>query len=206
MISCPGCRGSIRFEETGSWAVVCSGCAALILRDGARHEASAFQMPLVEDLSPLRIGTAGAVNGAYFKITGRIRVEGQRGYRNFWSMKGDTPYSWLLQAYGNYALMASEDALVAPSVFKHVVPGKKLKMDGGFDLEALDTKFKYAWEGEIMRQLPIPWDIELEGGEPGGGRVLILVDHSREARALKGVGVEFNELRLENPSALAQWS
>jgi hypothetical protein len=163
-------------------------------------------MPLVEDLSPLRVGTEGTVNDAYFKITGRIRVEGQRGYRNFWSMKGDTPYGWLLQAYGNYALMALDHALMAPTVFKHVDPGKKLKMEGDFNLEALDTKFKYAWEGELMRQLPIPWDIELEGGDPGGGRVLILVDHSREARALKGVGVEFNELRLVNPPVLAQWS
>lgn len=206
MLACPGCHGSIRFEETGSWAVVCPVCDALVLRDGTRHAASTDHMPLVEDLSPLQIGAKGTMNELYFKITGRIRVEGQRGYRNFWSMKGDTPYTWLLQAYGNYALMALDEALVPPKAFKGVDPGKKLKIDGGFELEALDNRFKYAWEGELMHQLPLPWDIELEGGEPGGGRVLILVDRSRDARALKGVSIEFNALRLENPNAWAQWS
>jgi len=147
----------------------------------------------------------GFVNDKYFKITGRIRVEGQKGYRNFWSIKGDGNFTWLLQSFGNYALMTMDDMLVAPKVFKNVSPGKDLKIEGGFVLEALDNKFRYAWDGEIMEPLPIPWDIELDAGGSGGKRLLILVGRSREAHALKGLGLEFKALQVENPPGFAQW-
>lgn len=205
-VPCPGCKASVRFEHPGSWAVVCASCAALVLRDGTRHPGSASQMDLVEDISPLRVGCAGQVEGKYFRVTGRVRVEGQRGYRNFWSIKGDTPYAWLLQAFGTYAMVAMDQAPVPPTVFRKVSPGGELKMDGGYQLEMLDNQFRYAWEGEIMQPLPIPWDIEVEAGDPSGGRLLILVDRSKEACMLKGMGLNFPDLRLENPPTLAQWS
>lgn len=206
VVNCPGCTAPLRFEHVGSWARACKACEALVLRDGTRYPAGADQMTLVEDLAPVRVGDVGKLNGAYFMVTGRVRAEGQRGYRNFWSLKGDIAYTWLLQAVGNYALVNVSDPVVPVSVFRNVAPGRPLKLDGDLELEVLDNRFRFAWEGELMHPLPLPWTIEMEAGDPDGGRALLLVDSTGVAQMLKGIGPEFVELGLEDPAPLARWT
>jgi hypothetical protein len=163
-------------------------------------------MTLVEDLAPVRVGDVGKLNGAYFRVTGRVRAEGQRGYRNFWSLKGDIAYIWLLQTFGNYALVNVSDPVVPVNVFRNVAPGRPLNIDGDLELEVLDNRFRFAWEGELMHPLPLPWTIEMEAGDPDGGRALLLVDSTGAAQMLKGIGPEFVELGLEDPAPLARWT
>ncbi len=207
-VTCPGCRTVLRFEHSGSWALVCAQCEALVLRDGTRFAGATVDMKMVEDLSPLRVGSAGTWNEKPFRVIGRVRVESERGYRNYWSLRGEVPYAWLAQSFGNYALVGTSVEKVDKEAVRGAKPTRSLKLDEGepYHVEMLDNRFRYAWEGELMVPLPIPWSIEIEAGRPPDGKAILLVDKASQVHALIGVMVEFTELRIENPPALGQWT
>jgi hypothetical protein len=70
----------------------------------------------------------------------------------------------------------------------------------------LDNRFRHAWEGELMKPLPMPWSIEIEAGRPPNGKAILLVDKATNVHALIGEMVEYTDLRIENPPALGQWT
>jgi hypothetical protein len=165
-------------------------------------------MPIVEDLSPLRVGSIGTWDQQPFRVTGRVRVESGRGYRNFWSLQGDVPYAWLAQAFGNYALVGVSTEHTAKDAVRGAKPTRSLMLDAGepYHVELLDNRFRYAWEGELMVLLPMPWSIEIEAGRPPEGKAILLVDKASGVHTLIGEMVEYADLRIENPPALGQWT
>jgi hypothetical protein len=165
-------------------------------------------MPMVEDLSPLRVGSAGTWNEKSFRVTGRVRVESERGYRNYWSLRGELPYAWLVQAFGNYALVGVSTKQVEKDDVRGAKPTRSLQIDEGepYHVEMLDNRFRYAWEGELMAPLLMPWSIEIEAGRPPGGKAILLVEKASNVHALIGEMVEYVDLRIENPPALGQWT
>jgi LSD1 subclass zinc finger protein len=207
-VTCPGCRTELRFEHSGSWALGCAKCDALVLRDGTRFPGATVDMPMVEDLSPLRVGSAGTWNEKQFRVTGRVRVESERGYRNYWSLRGDVPYAWLAQAFGTYALIGLSAEKVEKDEVRGAKPTRSLKLDPGepYHVEMLDNRFRHAWEGEMMKPLPMPWSIEIEAGRPPNGKAILLVDKATNVHALIGEMVAYTDLRIENPPALGQWT
>jgi hypothetical protein len=207
-VSCPGCKRELRFEHSGSWALGCAKCDALVLRDGTRFPGGTVDMPMVEDLSPLGVGSAGTWREKSFRVTGRVRVESERGYRNYWSLRGELPYAWLVQAFGNFALVGASTGKVDKDDVRGAKPTRSLRIDEGdpYHVEMLDNRFRYAWEGELMMPLPMPWSIEIEAGRPPEDKAILLVDKATNVHALMGVMVGYADLRIENPPALGQWT
>lgn len=208
VVNCPGCTSAMRFSYEGSWAVVCAKCDALVLRDGSRYAGATVNMPMVEDLSPLRIGNVGRVGDAEFRITGRVRVETERGHRNFWSVRGQVAFQWITQAFGGYALMAAHPGTPPKEDIRGIRPLRTLRIDetGKYQVEMLDRSPRYAWQGELMHALPMPWEVEVEAGRDPAGKALLLIVRSGKITVLAGTMVEFAELRIAEPTALAQWT
>lgn len=206
---CSGCGTAVKFDHDGSWASVCTDCYGLVRRSGERLGAGMRTMPIVQDLSPMRVGTIGKHDGREFRITGRIRVEGDNGYRNYWSLKGrDLPYRWLVHAYGNYALMQKGDRALETKAIRGIKPTATLKMeqDHAFIIEMLDSAFRFAWEGEIMEALSVPFAIEVEAGHQPDAKLLVHMNEAKQVEHLIGVTVEFADLHFENAPQLGQWT
>lgn len=207
-IACNGCHAPVKFDHDGSWASVCTNCYGLVLRSGERLGAGQRTMPIVPDLSPMRIGTYGKYQDQEFRITGRIRVVGDNGYRNYWSLKGrDLPYRWLVHAYGNYALMRKEPLALEARAIKGIKPAASLQVGEGlaYIIEYLDSAFRLAWEGEIMDPLMLPFAIEVEAGRAPNDKLLVHMSEERTLELLTGVTVDFEELHFDNAPQLAQW-
>ena len=208
VVNCPGGTNSLRFVHEGSWAIVCVQCDALVQRGGTRYPGATVDMPMVEDLAPLRIGDVGSIGNEEFRITGRVRVETERGHRNFWSVRGRAAFQWITQAFGGYALMAVHPGTPPKEDIRGIRPLRTLRIDetGKYQVEMLDRSPRYAWQGELMHALPMPWEVEVEAGRDPDGKVLLLIERSGRITTLAGTMVEFAELRIAEPIALARWT
>ena len=206
--TCPGCSAQLATREPYAWAVVCSSCSALVLDNGSRFPGATIDMPLVEDLSPFRIGCVGQYMGAHLRIVGRVRVESRQGYRNYWSVRGDIPFRWIAQSFGGYVLLNKWNGILSKEDVRGIRPLHPLRLANGdaYTVEMLDGHFRYAWEGQLVSELPMPWEVEVEAGRPPDGKVLLLIDRSKNVTVFEGKAVDFAELHLENPPALARWT
>ncbi|MBL7980381.1 MAG: hypothetical protein JNL52_01090 [Flavobacteriales bacterium] len=165
-------------------------------------------MPMVEDLSPMKVGSVGRFRGEHFRITGRVRVESDRGYRNFWSIKGDLAYQWIAQCFGNYALLSEWKGDLPMSDLRGLRPSGKLRLKEGdaYHVEMLSSRFRYAFEGVLMHELRVPYDVEVEVGRPPDGKALLLIEGAKRVSVLSGITVDHADLRLENIPSVAQWT
>lgn len=206
-VTCDRCKALVRFDHDRSWARVCT-CGSLVGHDGRRAVEYEADMPVLNDLTPFRIGHVGRFEGKEFRVTGRIRVEGANGYRNFWSLHGpDLPFQWLMNAYGNYALLATWDRPFPKDRMKGIKPTRQVKTDerDGYIAELMDNSFKFAWEGELMRPFMLPYTIEMEAGRATADKLIVHVKASTDIEALEGRMVEFAELCFEHATELAGW-
>jgi hypothetical protein len=54
---------------------VCSYCRATVLRDGASTANIGKLSEVLDDFSPIQLGTGGIWKGKYFTVVGRLRLE-----------------------------------------------------------------------------------------------------------------------------------
>lgn len=204
--TCASCGGHVRFQQRASWAVGCAACAALILRDG--FPTGYKHMALVNDLSPFKVGMVGAYKGKEFTVMGRTRAVTHDGYRNFWSLKGDIEYPWLVHAYGQYVLLKPYPGVVSKRELRNAKPGTSNRIDPGatYQVEYADKDPVFATEGELMAPLPVPYAFEIEMGRDPLDKVLVLIKPDGEPVCFHGVMVEYAELNFKEPLQLAQWT
>jgi|GEM_PF-6452977 len=165
-------------------------------------------MPLVEDLSPFKVGMTGTFKGQEFKVVGRLRVVTHHGYRNYWSLKGDGEYPWLVHSFGHYALLKPFPGVVSKNELRKAKPGSSNRMDTGgtFQVELADKDPVFAAEGEVMLPLPVPYAFEIEMGREPSDKVLVLIKADADPVCFHGIMVEYADLHFQEPLQLAQWT
>ncbi len=102
--TCPSCGAPLVFENAHSLYAVCKYCRTLSVQTGDALKEVGKRAALVEDGSPLQLGTTGAIDGKTFKIVGRIQYRFGLGFWNEWflSMDKDQGDAWLGEASGVY--------------------------------------------------------------------------------------------------------
>ncbi len=77
----------------------------MIVRRDINVEAIGKMASLPDDMSPLKIGTTGTINGIHFTLVGRMKIGWQDGTWNEWYFISDNGgKGWLAEAQGSYAL------------------------------------------------------------------------------------------------------
>jgi len=119
---------------------------------------------LVEDGSPLQLGTSGTIDGKTFSIVGRIQYNHGLGFWNEWflNMAEDAGGpAWLGEASGMYFFTRQKkDALLVEGLkFEDLQAGQGLPVDGKiFYVKDIQTTKVVSGEGE----LPFPFESEYE--------------------------------------------
>lgn len=81
---------------------------------------------LVEDRSPLQLGTEGVYKGVHFALIGRIQIKYSQGYWNEWHlMFDDMRTGWLSEAGGEYVLTFSQQVQEALPAFDSLSIGQR---------------------------------------------------------------------------------
>ncbi|WP_044531694.1 DUF4178 domain-containing protein [Herbaspirillum sp. B65] len=119
--SCPNCGASTEFKSLASVMAVCGYCRSTVYKDGvALHEIGKISQVL-DDYSPIQIGTSGVLDGQPFTVVGRIQLKYEGGLWNEWVMQvGDGQQEWWLSdASGLYTVTRR----VPPEPSSHAWPG-----------------------------------------------------------------------------------
>ncbi|UOP05564.1 DUF4178 domain-containing protein [Conchiformibius kuhniae] len=102
---CPSCGAPVDVASPTAVTVVCGYCnSMLVLQDGSLND-TGRDSALLEDASPLQIGTTGRFAALGFALIGRIQARYDAGVWNEWYLRfEDGSNGWLAEAGDLYAL------------------------------------------------------------------------------------------------------
>lgn len=102
---CPSCGAPIEFKNARSVAAVCAHCDTTVSRTdrGDALQDLGQISHVVEDASPIRLGSGGKCFGVEFLVIGRLQVQHAIGFWNEWYLQwADKRTGWLGEALGQY--------------------------------------------------------------------------------------------------------
>jgi hypothetical protein len=124
---------------------VCEYCRASIIKDGESVKDVGKLSAVLEDYSPIQIGTAGTFEGRGFSVVGRIQLRYAQGMWNEWYLLfDDAGAGWLGDASGQYTVTTTQAVSGALPSFEEISPGNQYPI-GGERYTAADKR-----EGECI--------------------------------------------------------
>ena len=114
-VSCPSCGAEVHFRSHASVLAVCEYCHSTILKDADSVRDLGKMSAVLEDYTPIQIGTAGVHDGLHFTVVGRIQQRYRAGTWNEWYLLfADASPAWLGDSSGLDTLTrerSTQDAL-----------------------------------------------------------------------------------------------
>lgn len=130
-VSCPGCGAPVQFKSAASVMAVCEFCKTTLLKDADSVRSLGKMSQVLEDYSPLQIGTSGHFAQRGFSLIGRIQLKYADGYWNEWyALFDDGTTGWLSDASGQYTMTFAKETAVALPLFERLVPGHVMTLSG----------------------------------------------------------------------------
>ena len=123
---CPSCGAPVHAHSATAVTLVCGFCHSLLVRQGAGIIDSGRDSALLEDFSPLQIGTSGTFANRPFAIIGRLQAKYDAGMWNEWYVQfEDGANGWLSESGDQYVftLPAAEPLQEIPE-FSSLVAGR----------------------------------------------------------------------------------
>lgn len=177
-VTCPSCGAPFRFRGASSVVGVCGYCKATLVRDGADLANIGVQAELLEDDTPIQLGTVGRHRNQQFSVVGRIQYKYGAGVWSEWHVLfGDGKSAWLSDASREFTI-----SYLAPP--GNVPPFADLKPDQ----EVLIGKERYrvtnieqaevvAGEGELPFKFESGWKADVADLR-GQGTRFATIDYS----------------------------
>lgn len=110
---------------------VCAYCSTRVLKDADAVKDLGKMSSVLEDYSPIQVGTAGRLGGRPFTVVGRIQLRYPAGMWNEWFLAfDDGKTAWLGDSSGLYTITAdyAGEAQVPP--FDALQPGRNYPING----------------------------------------------------------------------------
>lgn len=110
---CPSCGAPVEFKNARSVAAVCAYCDTTVARSdrGDALEDLGKISHVVEDASPIQLGSSGKCFGVEFLVIGRLQVQHEVGFWNEWYLQwADRRTGWLGEALGQYMVTFPDPA------------------------------------------------------------------------------------------------
>lgn len=148
---CPSCGAPVEFRAGASVLLVCPYCHSTLLRSAEKIENLGKMAELIEDFSPLQIGSEGHYRGRHFTLIGRTQMRYASGVWNEWYLLfDDQKDGWLSDANGDYTLSFAESAAENLPPFSQLRPGDSVNLAGqAFSISNLEEATCVAGEGEL---------------------------------------------------------
>ncbi len=205
--NCPSCGAPIRFANKASLFVVCEHCGCAVLRTNIGLENLGKVGELVDDGTPIQLGTSGAFQGRGFQTIGRLQVAYPDGYWNEWFLsfdRGDP--GWLGEAQGNYTVSFAAQIHHSIPPFDGLQPGLPVALAGeDFSVKTVDEAQVGGAEGELPFRTQGGWKAPAADLVAPGNR-FATIDYSDETPVVYlGWYVDFADLAFKNLRATEGW-
>jgi ribosomal protein S27E len=131
IVSCPSCGAEVKFRSHASVMAVCEYCSTRVLKDAGSVQDLGKMSSVLEDYSPIQIGTAGVLGGRPFTVVGRIQLRYSAGMWNEWFLFfDDGKTSWLGDSSGMYTITAEYQGQAQLPAFEELQPGRNYPING----------------------------------------------------------------------------
>jgi ribosomal protein S27E len=149
--NCPSCGAPVVFKSSASFHCVCEFCRSTLVRHGGNLENLGRMADLLEDASPLQLGTEGRYRGVHFAVVGRIQLRYESGLWNEWHLLfDDMRGGWLSDANGEYVVTFLTPPGATLPGFATLMPNDELKLAGrDFIVTDLEEALCISGEGEL---------------------------------------------------------
>lgn len=106
---CPECGAPAPFRGPAI-SLVCEYCGSTIVRTGVDLRLVGKVSAIVDNGSPIILGSRGRYHGLPFEVAGRLQVSYSRGTWNEWFLTfADGTVGWLADAQGQYSIVRPKD-------------------------------------------------------------------------------------------------
>jgi ribosomal protein L37AE/L43A len=197
--NCPSCGAPVRFRGAASIVAICEFCRSTLVKQGANLEDIGKMAELVEDASPLQLGSEGRYKGVHFALIGRIQYRYESGAWNEWyCLFDDQRTGWLSDAMGNYLVTFLRRPRELPPL-EALEPGRDVKLDGkAYQVANVERAQVIAGQGELPFKVGAGWEgvfVDLRGD----GGAFATIDYSETPPLLfAGVQLPFESFKFQN--------
>lgn len=159
-ISCPNCGAPVEFTHHASAAAVCEYCRTTVVRNDAAVADQGHLSAVLEDYSPIQIGTAGSYGNRDFTVLGRIQLRYESGIWNEWFLVfDDGATGWLGDASGQYVVTVARPPAADMPAFDAVQIGQDYRLGtGSFTAADKRTARCIGGEGELPFVVGDGWE------------------------------------------------
>ncbi|MBI1891914.1 MAG: DUF4178 domain-containing protein [Burkholderiales bacterium] len=187
-VSCPSCGAPVEFKSHASVMAVCGFCKTTVLKDADKVKDMGRMSDVLEDYSPIQIGTSGTYGGQEFTVIGRIQLRYPAGMWNEWYvMRSDGSGAWLSDASGQYTFTLEKKVGGSLPQFGEVRVGTLYKF---FDRTFIASDVREAecigGQGELPFKVGPGWQARL--ADLRCGRYFLTLDYSDSPQPTAYVG------------------
>ncbi|AXK40444.1 DUF4178 domain-containing protein [Crenobacter cavernae] len=207
-LACPSCGAPVNFRSAASVIAVCEYCQSTLLRDADTVKDIGKMSAVLEDYSPVQIGTSGRFNGDAFTVVGRIQLRYDAGFWNEWYLLfDDGGDGWWSDASGQHVITRPIATPPQAPAFAGIFPGYSHAHEGTV-FTACDVRSArcVAGEGELPFRVGEGWVARVADFRADAR--FLSFDYSDDAvRLYSGCAVELAELSaqlLREPESIAE--
>lgn len=199
---CPSCGAPVHAHSATAVTLVCGFCHSLLVRQGAGLIDSGRDSALLEDFSPLQIGTVGTFASRPFSIIGRLQAKYEAGLWNEWYVQfADGGNGWLSEAGDQYVFtLPAEPAAETPD-FDSLTPGHSSLMYQGKRFWVADVRDIVLEQAAAQGELPfaVPPQMKNRVADWRCEQAFLTLDYaSSPPEVFAGRGVNLADLQLGN--------
>jgi hypothetical protein len=197
-VSCPGCGAPVEFRSHASVLAVCGFCKTTIAKDAGSVRNLGRMADVLEDYSPVQVGTSGVRAGRPFTVVGRIQLRYDAGIWNEWYLLfDDGATGWLGDSSGLYTLTLDTPLTEAVPPFEALRVGQRHPFaDRAFVVAEIRTAQCIGGQGELPFQVGAGWQARVADLREGAH--FLTLDYSDDApRAYLGVAVTLEDLKAQ---------
>lgn len=198
-VSCPSCGAPVEFKSHASVMAVCGYCKSTLLKDADAVRDMGKMSAVLEDYSPLQVGTSGSFGGQEFSLVGRIQLRYAAGLWNEWYvLYGDGRAGWLSESGGQYTLTEEKEASGALPSFEQIRIGAPYNILGKVCTVAdARTAQCTGGEGELPFRVGAGWQAKV--ADLRSGRSFVTLDYSEgpAPKVYAGQAVTLEQLKCQ---------
>jgi ribosomal protein L37AE/L43A len=197
--SCPSCGAPVVFKSASSVFAVCEYCQSTLVRHDQALEDIGKMAALVEDRSPLQMGSEGSYKGVHFALIGRIQIKYSQGTWNEWHLLfDDMRTGWLSEAGGEYVLTFMEQVREPLPEFSALKIGQRLQVASRvWTVSNLENAECIAGQGELPFNVGAGYPVS--AADLRNESHFATLDYSETPPLLfVGEAVDFKSLRMAN--------
>ena len=198
-VSCPSCGANVQFKSHASVMAVCEYCKSTILKDAGTVKDLGRMSDVLDDYSPIQIGTSGRFGSQGFTVIGRIQLRYPAGLWNEWHVLFDDGQpAWLSDASGQYTLTFEKTDAVSMLAFKDIHPASLYNILGenwmAADVRVADCT---GGQGELPFRVGQGWVAKVADFRKGGKFLTLDYSESDQPKIYVGQSVTLDQLKCQ---------